>query len=114
MGIAVGMATDIPPHNLREVASACIQLLDEPDSTLDQLLQHIKGRLPDRGRNRHLADDIRKLYINGGGSIKMRAKYEVEDGNIVITALPYQVSGSKLMEQIAAQMLAKKLPMIEI
>jgi topoisomerase-4 subunit A len=114
MGIAVGMATDIPPHNLREVAAACIRLLDDPDSTLDQLLEHIQG--PDYPTHAEIVsskDDIRKMYLNGGGSIKMRAKYEIEDGNIVITALPYQVSGSKLMEQIAAQMLAKKLPMIE-
>lgn len=114
MGIAVGMATDIPPHNLREVAAACMQLLDEPKSTLDQLLEHIQG--PDYPTAAEIVtsrDDIRKMYVNGGGSIKMRAKYEVEDGTIVITALPYQVSGSKLMEQIAAQMLAKKLPMIE-
>jgi topoisomerase-4 subunit A len=114
MGIAVGMATDIPPHNLREVAAACMQLLDEPDSTLDQILQHVQG--PDYPTDAEIVtsrDDIRKMYVNGGGSVKMRAKYEVEDGTIVITALPYQVSGSKLMEQIAAQMLAKKLPMIE-
>ncbi len=114
MGIAVGMATDIPPHNLREVAGACIRLLDEPDSTMEQLLQFIKG--PDYPTDAEIissADDIRKMYVNGGGSIKMRAKYEIEDGTIVITALPHQVSGAKLMEQIAAQMLAKKLPMIE-
>ena len=114
MGIAVGMATDIPPHNLREVAAACIQLLDEPDSSPESLFSHIKG--PDYPTNAEIitsADDIQKMYINGGGSIKMRAIYEQEDGNIVITALPYQVSGAKLMEQIAAQMLAKKLPMIE-
>ncbi|NOT10227.1 MAG: DNA topoisomerase IV subunit A [Methylococcaceae bacterium] len=114
MGIAVGMATDIPPHNLREVASACIQLLDNPDSSTDTLFEHIKG--PDYPTDAEIittADDIQKMYISGGGSIKMRAKYEQEDGTIVITALPYQVSGAKLMEQIAAQMLAKKLPMIE-
>ncbi|MDD5580134.1 MAG: DNA topoisomerase IV subunit A [Methylobacter sp.] len=114
MGIAVGMATDIPPHNLREVAGACIQLLDDPDSTLATLFSHIKG--PDYPTPAEIitsADDIQKMYINGGGSIKMRAKYEQEDGTIVITALPHQVSGAKLMEQIAAQMLAKKLPMIE-
>lgn len=114
MGIAVGMATDIPPHNLREVAAACMQLLDAPDSTLEQLLEHIQG--PDYPTQAEIVtarDDIRKMYVNGGGSIKMRAKYEVEDGTIVITALPYQVSGAKLLEQIAAQMLAKKLPMIE-
>jgi topoisomerase IV subunit A len=114
MGIAVGMATDIPPHNLVEVAGACIHLLDKPDAPLEQLLEHIKG--PDYPTEAEIitpADDIHKMYISGGGSVKMRAKYEQEDGNIIITALPYQVSGAKLMEQIAAQMLAKKLPMIE-
>ncbi len=114
MGIAVGMATDIPPHNLREVVSACIQLLDEPNSTLDTLLSFVKG--PDYPTNAEIissTEEIKKIYISGGGSIKMRAKYEKEDHNIVITALPHQVSGAKLLEQIAAQMLAKKLPMIE-
>ena len=114
MGIAVGMATDIPPHNLREVANACIQLLDDPNSTLESLFSHIKG--PDYPTDAEIitpAEEIQKIYCNGGGSIKMRAKYELEDGNIIITALPHQVSGAKLMEQIAAQMLAKKLPMIE-
>ncbi|MGZ8164567.1 MAG: DNA topoisomerase IV subunit A [Methylobacter sp.] len=114
MGIAVGMATDIPPHNLREVVGACIQLLDDPGSSLETLFSHIKG--PDYPTPAEIitsSDDIQKMYINGGGSIKMRAKYEQEDGTIVITALPHQVSGAKLMEQIAAQMLAKKLPMIE-
>jgi topoisomerase IV subunit A len=114
MGIAVGMATDIPPHNLVEVAGACIHLLDKPDAPLEQLLEHVKG--PDYPTEAEIitsAEDIQRIYVTGGGSIKMRAKYEQEDGNIIITALPYQVSGSKLMEQIAAQMLAKKLPMIE-
>ncbi len=114
MGIAVGMATDIPPHNLREVAAACIQLLDEPDSTLETLFKYIKG--PDYPTDAEIitsAEEIQKMYYSGGGSIKMRAIYEQEDGTIVITALPHQVSGAKLMEQIAAQMLAKKLPMIE-
>ncbi len=114
MGIAVGMATDIPPHNLREVANACIELLDNPDSSLEAIFNHIKG--PDYPTDAEIitpAEEIRKMYISGGGSVKMRAKYELEDGNIVITALPHQVSGAKLMEQIAAQMLAKKLPMIE-
>ncbi|WP_020563421.1 DNA topoisomerase IV subunit A [Methylosarcina fibrata] len=113
-GIAVGMATDIPPHNLREVAAACIQLLDDPDSSIEQLFTHVKG--PDFPTDAEIvssADDLRKMYMSGGGSVKMRARYEQEDGNIVITALPYQVSGARLMEQIAAQMLAKKLPMIE-
>ena len=114
MGIAVGMATDIPPHNLREVAAACIQLLDHPDSGLPALMQHVKG--PDYPTVAEIvtpAEDVEKLYQTGVGSVKMRAVYELEDGNIVITALPYQVSGSKLQEQIAALMLAKKLPMIE-
>ena len=114
MGIAVGMATDIPPHNLHEVAAACIQLLDEPDSTLETLFNYIKG--PDYPTDAEIitsAEEIQKMYYSGGGSIKMRAIYEQEDGTIVITALPHQVSGAKLMEQIAAQMLAKKLPMIE-
>jgi topoisomerase-4 subunit A len=114
MGIAVGMATDIPPHNLREVAAACLQLLDKPESTLEDLFEHIKG--PDYPTDAEIitsAEDIQKMYLSGGGSIKMRAIYEQEEGTIVITALPHQVSGAKLMEQIAAQMLAKKLPMIE-
>ncbi len=114
MGIAVGMATDIPPHNLREIAAACIQLLDEPDCPVETLFAHIKG--PDYPTEAEIitsAEDIQKMYITGGGSIKMRAIYEEEDGVIVITSLPHQVSGAKLLEQIAAQMLAKKLPMIE-
>ena len=114
MGIAVGMATDIPPHNLVEVAGACIHLLDKSNAPLEELLGHIQG--PDYPTEAEIItprDEIRRMYESGGGSIKMRAKYNEEDGNIVITALPYQVSGSKLQEQIAAQMLAKKLPMIE-
>lgn len=114
MGIAVGMATDIPPHNLREVAAACIELLDNPDCPFETIFSYIKG--PDYPTDAEIitsADDIQKMYLSGGGSIKMRAKYEEEDGTIVITALPHQVSGAKLLEQIAAQMLAKKLPMIE-
>ena len=114
MGIAVGMATDIPPHNLVEVAGACIHLLDKPDASIDELLAHIQG--PDYPTEAEIItsrEEMRRMYEVGGGSVKMRAKYEQEDGNIVITALPYQVSGAKLMEQIAAQMLAKKLPMIE-
>lgn len=114
MGIAVGMATDIPPHNLREVANACIHLLDNPNSPLEALFEFIQA--PDYPTEAEIitsAEDIQKMYATGGGSIKMRAIYELEDGNIVITALPHQVSGSKLMEQIGAQMLAKKLPMID-
>ena len=114
MGIAVGMATDIPPHNLREVAAACIQLLDDPESTLEKLMCHIKG--PDYPTSAEVitsAEDIERIYQIGAGSIKMRAVYELEEANIIITALPYQVSGAKLMEQIAGLMQAKKLPMLE-
>ena len=114
MGIAVGMATDIPPHNLREVAQACLQLLDDPQTPLPKLLEFIKG--PDYPTDAEIvtaAADLQRMYQTGVGSVKMRAKYIVEDGNIVITALPHQVSGAKLLEQIAGQMLAKKLPMIE-
>ncbi len=114
MGIAVGMATDIPPHNLREVANACVHLLDEPNASLDDLFKFIQG--PDYPTDAEIIssrDDLQKIYINGNGSVRMRAKYELEEHNIIITALPHQVSGSKLLEQIAAQMLAKKLPMIE-
>ena len=114
MGIAVGMATDIPPHNLREVAAACIQLLDAPESNLETLLTHIQG--PDYPTEAEIitpVDEIHKMYLSGNGSIRMRARFEREDDNIVITALPHQVSGAKLLEQIAAQMQAKKLPMIE-
>lgn len=114
MGIAVGMATDIPPHNLREVASASIHLLENPEATLESLQAYIKG--PDYPTDAEIitsVEDISKMYMTGNGSIKMRAKYEMEENNVVITALPHQVSGAKLLEQIAAQMLAKKLPMIE-
>ncbi|MBT3507635.1 MAG: DNA topoisomerase IV subunit A, partial [Methylococcales bacterium] len=101
-GIAVGMTTDIPPHNLREVASACIALLDNPGAPLETLFDYIKG--PDYPTEAEIITpqvDIRKLYIHGNGSIRMRAKYELEDGNIIVTALPHQVSGAKLLEQIA-------------
>ena len=114
MGIAVGMATDIPPHNLREVANACVHLLDKPKATLEDLFMFIQG--PDYPTDAEIIssrEDIQKMYISGNGSIRMRAKYELEEHNIIITALPHQVSGAKLLEQIAAQMQAKKLPMIE-
>ncbi|NVJ62143.1 MAG: DNA topoisomerase IV subunit A [Gammaproteobacteria bacterium] len=112
-GIAVGMATDIPPHNLREVADACVHLLDNPKATVEELNEIIKG--PDFPTDAEIItpkDDILKMYETGRGSIKMRAKYHVEDGEIVITALPHQVSGSRILEQIAQQMQAKKLPMV--
>jgi topoisomerase-4 subunit A len=113
MGIAVGMATDVPPHNLREVASACVRLIDEPQASVEVLMQHIKG--PDYPTEAEIITphaDIEKLYKTGRGSVRMRAVYQEEDGEIVITALPHQVSGAKVLEQIAAQMQAKKLPMV--
>ncbi|WP_144175191.1 DNA topoisomerase IV subunit A [Pseudomonas sp. Kh13] len=112
-GIAVGMATDVPPHNLREVATACVRLLDEPKATIEQLCEHIQG--PDYPTEAEIVTpraEILKMYESGRGSIRMRAVYRVEDGDIVVTALPHQVSGAKVLEQIAAQMQAKKLPMV--
>ncbi|WP_329742825.1 DNA topoisomerase IV subunit A [Dyella sp. A6] len=114
MGIAVGMATDIPPHNLREIASACIRLLDEPDASVADLCEHVRG--PDYPTKAEIITPRRELlamYESGNGSVRARAVYTREDGNIVITALPHQVSPSKILEQIAAQMRAKKLPMLE-
>ncbi|MEQ8937470.1 MAG: DNA topoisomerase IV subunit A [Gammaproteobacteria bacterium] len=113
-GIAVGMATDIPPHNLKEVATACIRLLEAPKSTVADLCEHIKGPdYPTRAEIITPQAAIREMYETGYGSIKMRATWEKEDGNIIVTALPFQSSGSKVLEQIAAQMQAKKLPMLE-
>ncbi|MCC5851997.1 MAG: DNA topoisomerase IV subunit A [Alkalimonas sp.] len=112
-GIAVGMATDIPPHNAREVAHACALLLDQPDSSIADLMQHIQG--PDYPTDAEIIsskDDIVAMYQIGRGSIRMRARYLIEDGDVVITALPHQTSGAKILEQIAAQMQAKKLPMV--
>ncbi|MFO7277752.1 MAG: DNA topoisomerase IV subunit A [Pseudomonadota bacterium] len=113
-GIAVGMATDIPPHNLREVAAACIHLLEDPDATTRALMKHIKGPdLPTGAEIVSPRSDIVEFYEKGTGSFRARATYRIEDGNIVITAFPYQVSGSRVQEQIAEQIRAKKLPMIE-
>jgi topoisomerase-4 subunit A len=113
-GIAVGMATDIPPHNLREVAAACIHLLEDPEATTAALMKHIKGPdLPTGGEIISPRADLKEFYEKGVGAFKARAVYEIEDGNIVVTAFPYQVSGSKVTEQIAEQIRAKKLPMIE-
>lgn len=112
-GIAVGMATDIPPHNAREVANACAMLLEKPSSTLEDIMDVLKG--PDYPTDAEVitpADDIKKMYETGRGSIKMRASYEVDDGEIVVTALPHQASGAKVLEQIAQQMQAKKLPLV--
>jgi topoisomerase-4 subunit A len=113
-GIAVGMATDIPPHNLREVVNAAVLLLDEPDSTIGDLCKKIKGPdFPTGGEIITPSAEIRAMYKSGNGSIRARAVYEIEDGEIVITQLPYQVSGSRVQEQVAAQITAKKLPMVE-
>jgi topoisomerase-4 subunit A len=112
-GIAVGMATDIPPHNMREVINACIHLLESPKATIDEICEHIQG--PDYPTDAEIITpvaDIRTLYKTGKGSIRMRAVWKKEDGDVVITALPHQVSGSKILEQIAQQMQAKKLPMV--
>ncbi|MDX1536901.1 DNA topoisomerase IV subunit A [Arsukibacterium sp.] len=112
-GIAVGMATDIPPHNVREVANACAALLDNPQSSITDLMQYVKG--PDYPTDAEIispASDIAAIYQSGRGSIKMRAVYQLEDGDIVLTALPHQTSGAKILEQIAGQMQAKKLPMV--
>ena len=112
-GIAVGMATDILPHNLREIASACIHLLDNPKATTKELMKFVKG--PDFPTHAEIitpVEEIREIYDTGRGQVKSRAVYVKENGEIVITALPYQVSGAKVLEQIAAQMQKKKLPMI--
>ncbi|MFB0963693.1 MAG: DNA topoisomerase IV subunit A [Pseudomonas sp.] len=112
-GIAVGMATDVPPHNLREVAAACVLLLDQPKASLEDICEHIQG--PDYPTDAEIITpraDILKIYQTGRGSVRMRAIYRVDDGDVVVTALPHQVSGAKVVEQIAAQMQAKKLPMV--
>jgi topoisomerase-4 subunit A len=113
-GIAVGMATDIPPHNLREVAAACVRLLDEPKATTAQLCEHVLG--PDFPTGAEIItprEELQRIYETGNGTFRARARFELEDGEIIVTELPHQVSGSKVLEQIAAQMRAKKLPMIE-
>ena len=113
-GIAVGMATDIPPHNLREVAAACIRLIEQPKAGLDDLCEHIQG--PDFPTEAEIVtphEELRRIYASGGGSVRMRACWHKDQGAIVITALPFQVSGARIQEQIAAQMQAKKLPWVE-
>ena len=113
-GIAVGMSTDIPPHNLREVVDACVCLLDHPAASVEDLCAHIEG--PDYPTEAEVVsspEERLKVYSTGTGMIRMRARYEKEDGDLVVTALPYQVSGAKILEQIAQQMQARKLPMVE-
>jgi topoisomerase-4 subunit A len=114
MGIAVGMSTDIPPHNLREVVTACVRLIDEPDVSSRELCKHVKGPdFPTGGEIITPVSELKAMYESGNGSFRARAVYEMEDSDIVITQLPYQVSGSKIQEQVAAQMREKKLPMVE-
>ncbi|TVP15615.1 DNA topoisomerase IV subunit A [Shewanella sp. KCT] len=112
-GIAVGMATDVPPHNARELVDACVELIDNPKADLERLMELVPG--PDYPTEAEIISprtEIAKIYETGRGSIKARAVYSVESGEIVITALPHQASGGKILEQIAAQMQAKKLPMV--
>ncbi len=113
-GIAVGMATDVPPHNLNEIVSACIRLLDDPDASVRDLCEHVRG--PDYPTAAEIitpAADLLAMYETGNGSVRARAVFVKEQSNIVITELPHQVSPSKIIEQIANQMRAKKLPWLE-
>jgi len=114
MGIAVGMSTDIPPHNINEIISACVHLLDHPKATIRDLSKFIKG--PDYPTEAEIISSTKEIYDaykTGTGSIRMRSRFSNESGDIVITALPYQVSGARILEQIAQQMHAKKLPMVQ-
>ncbi len=113
-GIAVGMSTDVPPHNLKEVTSALVHLIDSPKASIADLMLHIKG--PDYPTGGELVSpvaDIREIYETGGGTLRLRASYKMEGSDIVITSLPHQISGAKLQEQIASQMRAKKLPQVD-
>jgi topoisomerase-4 subunit A len=113
-GIAVGMATDIPPHNLREVAAACIRLIEQPKATVAELCEHIPG--PDYPTGAEIItprEELLKIYETGHGSVRMRARWEYLQGEVVVHELPYQVSGARVLEQIAAQMRNKKLPWVE-
>lgn len=113
-GIAVGMATDVPPHNLCETVAACVRLLDQPQASVAELCENVRG--PDFPTEAEIVtprQDLVAMYESGSGSVRMRARFERDDAAIVVTALPYQVSGSKVLEQIAQQMLARKLPMVE-
>ncbi len=112
-GIAVGMATDIPPHNLNEVAAAAIHLLEKPKATVEDLCEHIRGPdYPTGGEIVTPREELLRAYQTGSGSVRIRARYELEGSDIVVTELPWQVSGARVLEQIAAQMTAKKLPMV--
>lgn len=112
-GIAVGMATDIPPHHAGEVTEACIALLENPDLSVKDLTRFIPGPdFPTGGEIITPKAELRTLYQTGTGTLKVRATYKKSDQEVIITALPYQVSGAKIIEQIAKQMQAKKLPMV--
>ncbi|MDJ0751484.1 MAG: DNA topoisomerase IV subunit A [Woeseiaceae bacterium] len=113
-GIAVGMSTDVPPHNLNEVAAALVHLIDTPKATVAQLMKHVKGPdFPTGGELVSPRDDIKEIYTTGSGTLRLRAAYKMEGTDIVITSLPYQISGAKVQEQIATQMRNKKLPQVD-
>ncbi|GAB5452246.1 MAG: DNA topoisomerase IV subunit A [Halioglobus sp.] len=112
-GIAVGMATDIPPHNITEVVAATIHLLENPKSTVTELCEHVQA--PDFPTDAEIItprEEILDMYQSGRGALRMRAVWEKEGSDVVVNALPYQVSGSRVLEQIAQQMQARKLPMV--
>lgn len=112
-GIAVGMSTDVPPHNLREVSSALIQLIDSPKATVSQLMKNIKGPdFPTGGELVSPRADIKQIYTSGNGTLRLRAAFRMDQGDIVITSLPHQISGAKVIEQIAVQITGKKLPQV--
>ncbi len=113
-GIAVGMSTDVPPHNLNEVASALVHLIENPKASVAQLMKHIKGPdFPTGGELVSPREDIREIYATGSGTLRLRAAYKMEGSDIVITSLPHQISGAKVQEQIASQMRNKKLPQVD-
>ncbi len=113
-GIAVGMSTDIPPHNLREVVAALVRLLEDPEVTVKQLCQHIKGPdFPTGGELISPRKDLLALYASGNGTLRLRARFERDGDDIIVTELPFQVSGSRVLEQIEAQRQAKKLPLVQ-
>jgi len=113
-GIAVGMSTDVPPHNLNEVAAPLVHLIENPKATVKQLMKHIKGPdFPTGGELVSSADEISEIYATGSGTLRLRASYKMEGTDIVVTSLPHQISGAKIQEQIAAQMRAKKLPQVD-
>jgi topoisomerase-4 subunit A len=113
-GIAVGMSTDVPPHNLNEVASALVHLIDNPKATIVQLMKHVKAPdFPTGGELVSPKEDIKEIYTTGSGTLRLRASYKIEGSDIVITSLPHQISGAKIQEQIASQMRNKKLPQVD-